>query len=153
MNNQEELRVKFIQWLPTKHKEFANKNPQEIVDTLNKLAETEEGKNKVTEYLKEFTDEMNKTGVLKNGGKVGYINCLKRGGGVNCGCKKKEVKMHKNGGEITNDSFELEPICEMDLNKIKEDILLINDSNDTNKSISKLKRMSKSKIFNLKKMR
>lgn len=79
---QEEL-MQFVQWLPSKIKEFQNKTPEEIVGKLNELAQTEDGMNTISGLINQFKQEQS-AGMFKQGGKLAYlVNKFKDGGSTN----------------------------------------------------------------------
>lgn len=71
--DKEEL-VKFVEWLPTNVEEFKNKSPKEIITVLNKLSQTEEGMNTISELINQFKGGSQ---VFKFGGTLSF---LKKGG-------------------------------------------------------------------------
>lgn len=63
--------LQFIQWLPTKMKELKDKSPEEIVTTINKMAQSEEGVATLTQLMEEFKEEQQtKNSLFKKGGKL-----------------------------------------------------------------------------------
>lgn len=87
MENQEKL-MQFVTWLGENVPELKGKAPEQIVETVNKLSESEQGQQMLQGLIKEFESSM--TGMFKKGGKLGYLLCLKSGGSIqDCGCGKK----------------------------------------------------------------
>ena len=63
--------LQFIQWLPTKIKELKDKTPEEIVNTVNQMAQSEEGVATLTQWMQEFKEETQvKDSLFKKGGKL-----------------------------------------------------------------------------------
>lgn len=67
----------FIEWLPNNIEAFKNKNPEEIVNKLNKLSQSEEGMETISELINQFK---NKNQMFKIGGKLGLFNKFENGG-------------------------------------------------------------------------
>lgn len=103
--NKEDL-VEFVHWLPTKFQEFQNATPEEIVQTLNSLAQDDKGKQTIEGMFKTFEQEKNGTGMFRNGGKLDYIKSLKKGGKIVGECITCR-KMDK-GGEATRNNDKAE---------------------------------------------
>lgn len=103
--------VAFIEWLPTKVKEFEGKSPTEIVSTLNEMSKTKEGEIQITQLIKEFKIKSSSR-LFKKGGKLDYLlTCFKSGGKASdCGCSKIKRKISKaaNGEKV------IEPISKVD---------------------------------------
>lgn len=92
-----EAKIKeFIEWLPSKIKEFEGQSPEEVANTLNSLYETEEGRQTIETLMNTFLDEK-ESPKLELGGKISYIASLyKKGGSMkskkcSCGCDMKKV--------------------------------------------------------------
>lgn len=84
--NQEEM----LQWLVENVPELG-KTKEEVMANVNALVKTEGGKEKLLKLIEE--KQRNKTNKMKNGGKVEYLQCLKKGGSIkDCGCGKKMPK-------------------------------------------------------------
>lgn len=105
MENQEKL-MQFVTWLGENVPELKGKAPEQIVETVNKLSESEQGQQMLQGLIKEFESSM--TGMFKKGGKIDYLLCLKSGGSIqDCGCGKK-IEKSQNGNVIpTTTSGEL----------------------------------------------
>lgn len=65
--------VEFLQWLSTNVKEFVDKTPEEIVNTLNELYQTPEGQEQVINLIKSFKDSKKKASKFAKGGKLDYL--------------------------------------------------------------------------------
>lgn len=68
--------LEFIEWIPKNIKEFANHTQEQIVEALNKLGQSEEGKSAIQQMVEMF--QKSKRPVFKKGGSVntpyGVIN-------------------------------------------------------------------------------
>lgn len=71
--NENKEQVEFLQWLSTNVEEFADKTPEEIVNTLNELYQTPEGQEQVVNLIKSFKDSKKKTSKFAKGGKLDYL--------------------------------------------------------------------------------
>lgn len=91
----EEKLIQFVQWLPTKIKELENAKPEQIVELINQMGQTEDGINQLNELLQEFEKEQ-QTISMKLGGKFEYIKILRNGGCPSC--KKTEIRKIQKGG-------------------------------------------------------
>lgn len=70
--------VKFVEWLPSNVEEFKNKNPEEIVVILNKMSQTEDGINTISNFINAFKQT---TQTFKWGGRINlHINKFQKGG-------------------------------------------------------------------------
>lgn len=89
--NEEQL-IEFVNWLPTAVPEFQNASPDQIVQSLNQMAESEEGQQILSQLFTAF-QESKQTGnsqMFKKGGKMAaFVNKYGNGGCVSC--KKKEI--------------------------------------------------------------
>lgn len=75
--NKQEL-AKFVEWLPSNIDEFKDKNPEEVVTILNKMSQTEEGINTISNLINEFKQTAQ---MFKIGGKIyPLINIFQKGG-------------------------------------------------------------------------
>ena len=75
--NEQEL-VRFVKWLPSNINEFKDKTPEEVVTILNKMSQTEEGMNTISELINQFKQNSQ---MFKKGGKLDIlINKFKPGG-------------------------------------------------------------------------
>ena len=89
--NEEQL-IEFINWLPTAVPEFQNASPEQIVQTLNQLYESEEGQATLSQLFTAFQESKNEpqSQMFKKGGKMAaFVNKYGNGGCVSC--KKKEI--------------------------------------------------------------
>lgn len=68
--NEQEL-AQFVEWLPSSVSEFKDKTPKEIVIILNKMSQTEEGMNMISDLINQF--KQNSMGMFKSGGKLNYL--------------------------------------------------------------------------------
>ena len=89
----EEL-MSFIKWLPEHVELFKGLTTEETVSKINDLSASEEGKETIKQLTKQYKNiEM---GIFKEGGKLNYLMCLKKGGSIkDCGCGNK---IEKNAG-------------------------------------------------------
>lgn len=75
--NKQELTT-FVEWLPLNIEEFKDKNPEEVVMILNKMSQTEEGINTISNLINEFKQT---TQIFKRGGSIySFINKFQKGG-------------------------------------------------------------------------
>ena len=89
--NEEQL-IEFINWLPTAVPEFQNASPEQIVQTLNQLYESEEGQATLSQLFTAFQEskQAGNSQMFKKGGKMAaFVNKYGNGGCVSC--KKKEI--------------------------------------------------------------
>ena len=101
---------KFLEWLPTKFEEFKGKTLEEVAEDLNRLYETDEGKQTIQTLMNTFLEEQDKDpSKFANGGilptsKLDYIVSLHKKGGklktkkCSCGCEMHKV--FENGGVV-----------------------------------------------------
>ena len=101
---------KFLEWLPTKFEEFKGKSLEEVAEDLNRLYETDEGKQTIQTLMNTFLEEQDKDpSKFANGGilptsKLDYIVSLHKKGGklktkkCSCGCEMHKVL--ENGGVV-----------------------------------------------------
>ena len=69
---------KFIEWIPQNIEEMKDKTPDEIVEVLNNLGQSDEGKKMIETWMSKFK---NSTSMFKDGGKMeSLVNILKCGG-------------------------------------------------------------------------
>ena len=88
----EELQ-KFIEWIPQNIKEMEDKTPDEIVEVLNELGKSDEGKKMLATWMEEFKGSKS---MFKDGGKMeALVNRFKCGG-------KAKIKKGKNGLDTGN---------------------------------------------------
>lgn len=89
--NEEQL-IEFINWLPTAVPEFQNATPEQIVQTLNQLYESEEGQATLSQLFTAFQESKNEpqSQMFKKGGKLDQLTQKAKKGKKMC-CKKKEI--------------------------------------------------------------
>lgn len=109
---QQEMLAAFVQWLPKRVKEFANMQPEQIVEALNEMSKTPEGQKQVQAYMEQFQKEMQGgAGMFKEGGKLNAFVCKHAKGGhmVDCGCKEDggKVEMNRGGKTIQDGNYEV----------------------------------------------
>lgn len=89
----------FIEWLPKRVKEFANMQPEQIVEALNGMGKTPEGQKQVQAYMQQFQQELQgqQAGMFKDGGKLHNFICKHAKGGQvsGCGCKEDGGRVSK----------------------------------------------------------
>lgn len=91
--NEQEMQQQFMQWLA---KKTGVKNEQELQQVLSKLQGDPE---RMQQAMQEFQNEASGgQPIMKDGGKLAYIECLKKGGDINCGC----IKKGKDGTKATS---------------------------------------------------
>ena len=107
--NEEQL-IEFVNWLPTAVPEFQNAQPEQIVQALNQMYESEEGQQMLSQLFTAFQESKADTQsqMFKKGGKLGQLVEKAKKGKKMC-CKKKEVlqkgmvnkvaEKMQNGGE------------------------------------------------------
>lgn len=113
--NEEQL-IEFINWLPAAVPEFKNANPEQIVQALNQMYESEEGQQMLSQLFTAFQESKAdaQSQMFKKGGKLGQLVEKAKKGKKMC-CKKKEVlkggmankiaeKMQEGGELATNTS-------------------------------------------------
>lgn len=100
----------FLEWLPTKFEEFKGKSLEEVAEDLNRLYETDEGKQTIQTLMNTFLEEQDKnSSKFANGGilptsKLDYIVSLHKKGSklktkkCSCGCEMHKVL--ENGGVV-----------------------------------------------------
>lgn len=89
--NEEQL-IEFVNWLPTAVPEFQNASPDQIVQSLNQMAESEEGQQMLSQLFTAFQEskQAGNSQMFKKGGKMSaFVNKYGNGGCVSC--KKKEI--------------------------------------------------------------
>lgn len=94
--DQQKMLMAFVEWLPKRVKEFANMQPEQIVEALNGMSKTPEGQKQVEQLMQQFQQEMSGTqaGQFKKGGKLWNFICKHATGGqiAGCGCENKVTK-------------------------------------------------------------
>ena len=97
--------LQFIEWLGANVPELKGQSPEQIMTTINQLAETPEGQQMLEGLVQQF--ESSSTGMFKKGGKLDYLLCLKKGGNVkNCGCGKK-IENKREGGYVIPTDYDV----------------------------------------------
>lgn len=89
--NEEQL-IEFINWLPTAVPEFKNAEPEQIVQALNQMYESEEGQQMLSQLFTAFQESKAdvQSQMFKKGGKLSQLVEKAKKGKKMC-CKKKEV--------------------------------------------------------------
>lgn len=89
--NEEQL-IEFINWLPTAVPEFQDASPEQIVQTLNQLYESEEGQATLSQLFTAFQEskQAGNSQMFKKGGKLDQLTQKAKKGKKMC-CKKKEI--------------------------------------------------------------
>lgn len=83
----EELQ-KFIEWIPQNIEELKDKTPDEIVEVLNELGKSDEGKKMLETWMNEFKGSKS---IFKDGGKMqALVNMFRCGG-------KSKIRKGENG--------------------------------------------------------
>lgn len=72
--------AKFAQWLQTNKEAYSNLTPDELIQKLNKLAETEEGKAELSSLFEEYAQSVQ---MRKAGGKIEQLVKRFQSGGIN----------------------------------------------------------------------
>lgn len=92
----EELQ-KFIEWIPQNIEEMKDKTPDEIVEILNNLGQSNDGKKMIETWMSKFKDS---TSMFKDGGKMeALVNVFKCGGKPKCKSKSKCGSKYECGGK------------------------------------------------------
>ena len=92
----EELQ-KFIEWIPQNIEELKDKTPDEIVEVLNNLGQSNEGKKMIETWMIKFKSS---TFMFKDGGKMeALVNMFKCGGKPKCKSKSKCESKYECGGK------------------------------------------------------
>lgn len=88
--------AKFVDWLVQSGESPEGASFDETVSWINELATSEEGQQILGRLIQTYKNK--EMGIFKEGGKLGYLLCLKKGGSIqDCGCGKKIEKAQ--GGE------------------------------------------------------
>lgn len=97
--NDKEL-MDFVEWLPNNSELFTDMDVKAIIDQINDLASSDEGKETLEQLTKQYKNK--EMGIFKEGGKLNYLLCLKKGGAIqDCGCGKK-IEKNQPGGSIAS---------------------------------------------------
>lgn len=113
--NEEQL-IEFVNWLPSVVPEFKDATPDQIVQALNQMSESDEGQQMLSQLINTFQQAKQSADsqMFKKGGKLAaFVNKYGKGGGM-C-CKKKAIlqggmvnkiseKMQDGGELATNTS-------------------------------------------------
>ena len=127
--NEEQL-IEFINWLPTAVPEFKNTEPEQIVQALNQMYESEEGQQMLSQLFTAFQESKAdaQSQMFKKGGKLGQLVEKAKKGKKMC-CKKKEVLQ---GGMVNKVAEKME-----DGGKTKEKNLpIFGDNNAENTALA-----------------
>ena len=96
--NEKEL-AKFVDWLVQSGETPEGASFDETVSWINELATSEEGQQILGRLIQTYKNK--EMGIFKEGGKLNYLLCLKKGGAIqDCGCGKK-IEKNQPGGEIS----------------------------------------------------
>ena len=110
--NEKQL-IEFVNWLPTAVPEFKNADPEQIVQALNQMYESEEGQQMLSQLFTAFQESKAdaQSQMFKKGGKLSQLAEKTRKNKKMC-CKKKEtlrngmsnkvLEKMQNGGEISS---------------------------------------------------
>ena len=83
--------MNFVKWLSEHVELFKGLTTEETVFKINNLSASEEGKETLEQLTKQYKNT--EMGIFKEGGKLDYLLCLKKGGRIqDCGCGKKIEK-------------------------------------------------------------
>ena len=83
--------AKFVEWLVQSGESPEGASFDETVSWINELATSEEGQQILGRLIKTYKNK--EMGIFKEGGKLNYLLCLKKGGAIqDCGCGKKIEK-------------------------------------------------------------
>lgn len=139
----EELQ-KFIEWIPQNIEEMKDKTPDEIVEVLNNLGQSNEGKKMIETWMSKFK---NNTSMFKDGGKMeALVNMFKCGGKPKCKSKSKCGSKYECGGKCKirkgEDGLETIPTAVERFGEIKSD-----DRNDFQKAIDNARTWYKTTPF------
>lgn len=139
----EELQ-KFIEWIPQNIEELKDKTPDEIVEVLNNLGQSNEGKKMIETWMSKFKSS---TSMFKDGGKMeALVNMLKCGGKPKCKSKSKCGSKYECGGKCKirkgEDGLETIPTAAERFGEIKYD-----NRNDFQKTIDDVRTWYKATPF------
>lgn len=91
--------AKFVDWLVQSGESPEGASFDETVSWINELATSEEGQQILDRLIQTYKNK--EMGIFKEGGKLNYLLCLKKGGNIqDCGCGKK-IEKNQPGGEIS----------------------------------------------------
>lgn len=124
--NENKEQVEFLQWLSTNVEEFADKTPEEIVNTLNELYQTPEGQEQVVNLIKSFKDSKKKNSKFAKGGKLDYLVTKYQNG------NPFKVKMNlkiKGQSPLANNIEGDDILSYKSGNEVQDPIRTINDGN------------------------
>lgn len=98
---QQEMLMAFVEWLPKRVKEFANMNPDQIVEALNGMSQSPEGQKQVEQLMQQFKQEISSAqpSQFEKGGKLHDFVCKHAKGGyiAGCGCKVPKAQNGTSG--------------------------------------------------------
>lgn len=91
---QQQKMAEFIQWLPTRIKEFKGTRPEQIAEAINELWASDEGKKQVMSWWEQFNNETKGVTSAFAGGKLHDFICKHSRGGYiqGCSCGSKVPK-------------------------------------------------------------
>ena len=104
---QQEMLAAFVEWLPKRVKEFANMQPEQIVEALNGMSKTPEGQKQVQQLMQQFQQEVSggQISQFEVGGKLHSFLCKHAKGGhiAGCGCKEDggNIESAANGEKLS----------------------------------------------------
>ena len=104
---QQEMLAAFVEWLPKRVKEFANMQPEQIVEALNGMSKTPEGQKQVQQLMQQFQQEVSggQISQFEIGGKLHSFLCKHAKGGhiAGCGCKEDggNIKSAQKGEKLS----------------------------------------------------
>lgn len=118
--NEEQL-IQFVNWLPSVVPEFKNSSPEEIVQSLNQMAESEDGQQRLSQLFTAFQESQTSENsqLFKKGGKLAaFVSKYGKGGCVSC--KKKEIL---RGGMVNKMTKKMEDGGKNNLDKKLNEVL------------------------------
>lgn len=143
--NEEQL-IEFVNWLPTAVPEFQNATPDQIVQSLNQMAESEEGQQMISQLFTAFQEskQAGNSQMFKKGGKMAaFVNKYGNGGCVSC--KKKEIL---RGGMVNKIAEKMEDGGKNRLNKLLPKKLAIVNATPVNQNGGELATMTSAETAN-----
>lgn len=107
--------AKFVDWLVQSGESPEGASFDETVSWINELATSEEGQQILGRLIKTYKNK--EMGIFKEGGKLNYLLCLKKGGAIqDCGCGKK-IEKSQPGGNIAKQRVDGPGIIGKDVEK------------------------------------
>lgn len=145
--NEEQL-IEFINWLPSVIPEFQNASPDQIVQTLNQMSESDEGQQMLSQLINTFQQAKQSANsqMFKKGGKLAaFVSKYGKGGCVSC--KKKEILQ---GGMVNKFAEKMQEglISENRLNKLLPKNLAIVNAIPVNQNGGELATMTSAETAN-----